>query len=139
MVSGITKYAVTVTDPNSIRYHLEKALTWRVMDDRDPFGSTFPRRPGGACVRQAWPDLIREKWKNKSPDTLKKVGEAIALFNAAQEPVILMGNGVRLWRSRGICASRIFWDSGADHLKAMDLCRKTILLHRPSRRGAARR
>jgi acetolactate synthase-1/2/3 large subunit len=26
MVKGITKYAVTITDPNTIRYHLEKAL-----------------------------------------------------------------------------------------------------------------
>lgn len=26
MVKGITKYAVTIADPNTIRYHLEKAL-----------------------------------------------------------------------------------------------------------------
>jgi len=42
IIKPITKYAVTIDDPQSIRYHLEKAVHWLSLEDRARFGSTFP-------------------------------------------------------------------------------------------------
>ena len=42
MVHGITKYAVTVTNPQSIRYHLEKAWHLSQMGSRAHVGWIFP-------------------------------------------------------------------------------------------------
>ncbi len=42
MVKGITKYAVTVTDPQSIRYHLERAIFWPPPVSPGHAGWIFP-------------------------------------------------------------------------------------------------
>ncbi len=41
MVKSITKYAVTVTEPTEIRYHLEKALYLAKTEDRGLYGLIF--------------------------------------------------------------------------------------------------
>ena len=38
MVKSSTKYAVTVKDPNLIKYHLEKAYFYQLMEDQDQYG-----------------------------------------------------------------------------------------------------
>jgi len=42
MVKSITKYAAIVTDPQTIRYHLEKAVYLAKNADQDQFGLIFP-------------------------------------------------------------------------------------------------
>jgi acetolactate synthase-1/2/3 large subunit len=99
MVSPITKYAVTVTDPNSIRYHLEKALFL-----------ARSRRPGPVWIDvpldvQAV-QIDAERLAGLRPGELdspvdsgllrQQVAKAIELFNQSERPCILVGNGVRL-------------------------------------------
>jgi acetolactate synthase-1/2/3 large subunit len=99
MVTPITKYAVTVLDPNSIRYHLEKALylarhgrpgpVWIDIPLDVQAAQIDPARlaglpPGELCAPADEQQLKRQ------------VAEAIQLFNRAERPCILVGNGVRL-------------------------------------------
>jgi acetolactate synthase-1/2/3 large subunit len=98
MVKGITKYAVTVTDPQEIRFHLEKAWylakagrpgpVWldipidvqsSQIDENSLEGFTPPLTDPSEAIR------LREEVRA----TLEKL-------KAAQRPVILAGTGVRL-------------------------------------------
>jgi acetolactate synthase-1/2/3 large subunit len=98
MVRGITKYAVTVNDPQEIRYHLEKA--WHLARSGRP----------GPC----WLDIpIDVQSSQVDIDTLKgftpsvgsgrtqeelhqEVASALEMLKNAKRPVILAGTGVRL-------------------------------------------
>jgi acetolactate synthase-1/2/3 large subunit len=97
VVRPITKYALTVTEPNSIRYHMERALQEAVT-----------RRPGPVWVDipldvQACPvdpdqlhkfDAAPVQWDVKL--AAERVAEAI---QNAQRPLIFAGNGIRLARA----------------------------------------
>ncbi len=104
VVQSITKYAVTVTEPESIRYHLEKSI-WLAQNGRPgPSWIDIPLDVQAAEVQpnqmsgfkpeaeNLVPQLDREKLKAKVAETLK-------LLTRAERPVILVGNGVRLSRA----------------------------------------
>jgi acetolactate synthase I/II/III large subunit len=99
IVKPLTKYAVTVLEPESIRYHLEKAAhiarsgrpgpVWidipldvqaAPIDERALAGFT----PEPAAEVNALPGLIRE---------------TIDALNRSERPLLLIGNGVRLARA----------------------------------------
>jgi len=98
MVHGITKYAVTVTDPKTIRYHLEKA--WHLAQSGRP----------GPC----WLDIPIDVQSSQIDETTldgyasdsqpmigsaqlrASVTETLSRLRSAQRPVILAGTGVRL-------------------------------------------
>lgn len=104
VVQSITKYAVTVTEPESIRYHLEKSI-WLAQNGRPgPSWIDIPLDVQAAEVQPNQmsgfepeaegfvPQLNRVKLKAKVAETLK-------LLSQAARPVILVGNGVRLSRA----------------------------------------
>ena len=98
MVNGITKYSVTVTEPKTIRYHLEKA--WHLSQSGRP----------GPC----WLDIPIDVQSSQVVDTELKsytsssdsepfypnltvcVSETISRLKQAQRPVILAGSGIRI-------------------------------------------
>ena len=97
IVRPITKYAVTIDEPDSIRYHLEKAL-YLAKDGRPgPVWLDIPLDVQSAMVDE-------KKLEGFSPEELpkdneilrKKIATVIELINQAKRPVILAGNGVRL-------------------------------------------
>lgn len=101
IVSSITKYAVTVTEPDTIRYHLEKAL-WLAKDGRPgPVWIDIPLDVQAAVIDENklagfTPD-IRDGGNSADAGSLReKVRKIIDLLNAAKRPVILAGNGIRL-------------------------------------------
>ncbi len=102
LVRPITKYAVTVTEPQAIRYHLEKAIYWPGMGGPARYGSIFRSMCSQPkLTRPLSPPLQPGKSHPvetpKPPDLLpRQVGEMIRLLNQAERPVILVGNGVRL-------------------------------------------
>jgi acetolactate synthase I/II/III large subunit len=99
VVSPLTKYAVTVTDPQSIRYHLEKAL-YLARNGRP--GPVWIDVPLDVQAAQIEPNSLlgfdpNEVIQPQSANLLaRQVSDAIQLFNQAERPVILVGNGVRL-------------------------------------------
>ncbi len=99
MVAGITKYAVTVTDPETIRYHLEKAVYLAKHGRPGPVWIDIP------LDIQALPiDPERQRGYEGDetflPFDIKQFEEqvdcVVRCFNQAERPVILAGNGIRL-------------------------------------------
>ena len=100
IVSGITKYAVTVTEPETIRYHLEKAVYLARHGRPGPVWVDVPLDVQAAMIDETTLrafDPSEVVIRTDSPDTInKKVEQTIAFLNRAERPVILAGNGVRL-------------------------------------------
>lgn len=105
MASPVTKYAVTITDPLEIRFHLEKAAHLARCGRPGPVWIDIPIDVQGAMIdetslRGFEPD-VRTAAGVASPDALATaVRRTIALLNAADRPVLLIGNGVRLGHAR---------------------------------------
>ena len=105
MVASTTKYAVTVMEPSDIRYHLEKAVHLARTGRPGPVWLDLPLDVQGASIDEASlrgfdpsegviPGLA-------SPDEIASaVRHSIELLNAAERPVVLVGNGVRLGGAR---------------------------------------
>jgi acetolactate synthase-1/2/3 large subunit len=105
MAAPITKYAVTVTEPNDIRYHLEKAAHLARTGRPGPVWVDIPIDVQGAMIDE--PALrgfhvdVRERADLASPAGLEAaVRRTIEWLNAAERPVLLIGNGVRLGHAR---------------------------------------
>jgi acetolactate synthase I/II/III large subunit len=99
IVSPITKYAATVMEPSSIRYHLEKAVHLARHGRPGPVWVDIPLDVQAAVidVNTLQPFDPTEITRDKKDDALAgKVCSAIELFKKAQRPVILAGNGIRL-------------------------------------------
>jgi acetolactate synthase-1/2/3 large subunit len=104
IVESITKYAVTVTDPASIKYHLEKALFLARKGRPGPVWVDIPLDVQAAKINETELNGFEpaEIGNPLDQDLLKRqVSEAIKLLNQAERPIILVGNGVRLAKGIG--------------------------------------
>ena len=102
IVKPITKYAVTVTDPSTIRYHLEKAV-WLARSGR----------PGPVWIDipldvQAYPidpetlagfDPAELTDRAPSPQLAHQVDAIVEALNRSKRPLLFAGNGIRLARA----------------------------------------
>lgn len=103
LVAPITKYAVTVTDPKTIRYHLEKAVHLARMGRPGPVWIDVPLDVQAAPIDEAAlsgfvPGLDQPPLFDESK-MREQVGQVIELFNQAERPLILAGSGIRLARA----------------------------------------
>ncbi|MEI6499639.1 MAG: thiamine pyrophosphate-binding protein [Armatimonadota bacterium] len=97
MVSCITKYAVTVMEPGDIRYHLERAWHEATTGRMGPVWLDIPLDVQGALVDEdALGGYEPDSGSLASADVRPPVTRVIDLLNAAERPLILAGNGVRL-------------------------------------------
>jgi acetolactate synthase-1/2/3 large subunit len=99
LVKSITKYAVTVTDPQTIRYHLEKALYLARHGRPGPVWVDIPLDVQAAEIDEtSLPGFgAAEIWgSDDAADLDRAVERALDLLMAARRPVLLAGNGVRL-------------------------------------------
>jgi len=99
IVYSITKYAVTVTEPGTIRYHLEKAVYLAKHGRPGPVWLDIPLDVQAAEIDETALDgfdVEEEERPARSGLLQQQVAEAIRLLNQAERPVILVGNGVRL-------------------------------------------
>jgi acetolactate synthase-1/2/3 large subunit len=98
MVQGITKYAVLVDDPSTIRYHLERAYHLAQSGRPGPCWLDIPVDVQGANIdpetlkpydpAEDRPDWMESGWERLCPEIISR------LKNAAR-PVILAGTGIR--------------------------------------------
>jgi acetolactate synthase-1/2/3 large subunit len=99
MVAGITKYATTVIEPESIRYHLERAIFLAQHGRPGPCWLDIPVDVQAAMVD---PETMcaydpAEDTPAIATDALRaQVKEVAARLLAAERPVFLGGTGVRL-------------------------------------------
>jgi acetolactate synthase I/II/III large subunit len=105
LAKGITKYAVLITEPHSIRYHLEKALYLATTGRPGPCWLDIPidvqasqidpdRLPGYDPAEDA-PAYPLDELPALCRDILDRL-------RAAQRPVFMVGKGVRLARALDI-------------------------------------
>jgi acetolactate synthase-1/2/3 large subunit len=106
IVKPLTKYAVTVLDPLSIRFHLEKAVYLAQTGRPGPVWIDIPLDVQAAPIDAS--DLpafeAHHPCAAPQPDTqaaaplglAAQVRETIDALNRAERPLILIGNGVRL-------------------------------------------
>lgn len=99
IVNSITKYAVTVEDPQSIWYHLEKAAHLALANRRGPVWIDIPLDVQAAEID---PSSLRPFDGTQSlrsirrEDLTAKVSQAIEMLRASQRPILLAGNGIRM-------------------------------------------
>jgi acetolactate synthase-1/2/3 large subunit len=99
MVGPITKYAVTVMDPATIGYHLQKARHLATHGRKGPVWIDIPLDVQGSIIDEKSlpaysPDTPADEL---TPDELRlRAAAAARLIAAAKRPVLLAGNGIRL-------------------------------------------
>ena len=100
VVKPLTKYAVLVTEPESIRYHLEKAV-WLAQNGRP--GPVLLDIPMNIQRAHIDPEALPGFWGSDEqaalddipPIDLEAVKNVATLVKEANRPVILAGGGVR--------------------------------------------
>jgi acetolactate synthase-1/2/3 large subunit len=103
IVKPITKYAVTVLEPNDIRYHMEKAHYLALNGRPGPVWIDIPldvqATPIGdpSTLRGFDPAEFEESCAGKSLN--EEVSRFIEHLNASKRPLIFAGNGIRLARA----------------------------------------
>jgi len=96
MVSCITKYAVTVLEPTEIRYHLEKAWYEATHGRMGPVWLDIPLDVQAALIDETKLKGFSSEEQGTPVRLVAAVTEVISLLNAAERPLILAGNGVKL-------------------------------------------
>jgi acetolactate synthase-1/2/3 large subunit len=99
LVRPVTKYCVMVTDPQSIRYHLEKALYLATHGRPGPVWLDIPLNVQAAQIdvesMQGFdPAELDEPWTKT--DLAASSAAILARLQQAERPVVFAGGGVRL-------------------------------------------
>ena len=105
MATPITKYAVTVLDPNDIRFHMERAVHLARTGRPGPVWVDIPLDVQGAMIdesalRPFTPASLTPSEVLPPHELAAAVSRTITLLNAAERPVLFIGNGVRLANAR---------------------------------------
>ena len=103
LVASITKYAVTVLEPEKIKYHLQKALYLATTGRKGPVWIDIPLDVQGSMIEEK--KLTSFHIPSQEPnfgETRQKADRSLQLLSQAKRPVILVGNGVRLSDSQEV-------------------------------------
>jgi acetolactate synthase-1/2/3 large subunit len=98
LVAPITKYAVTITDPQAIRYHLEKAVHLACTGRPGPVWIDIPIDvQASPVIEESLVGFDVPKTDTGAANDLpRQVNEVIRRLNQAERPLVLVGNGIRL-------------------------------------------
>lgn len=99
LVRPVTKYCVMVTDPESIRYHLEKAFYLATSGRPGPVWLDIPLNVQASKIdpeklKGFDPAELDEPWKETNLESASK--EILERIANAKRPVVFAGGGVRL-------------------------------------------
>ncbi|HIC44412.1 MAG TPA: thiamine pyrophosphate-binding protein, partial [Sulfurimonas sp.] len=98
MIKPVTKYAVMVTEPNTIKYHLQKAIHLATTGRPGPVWVDIPANIQNGKINED--ELIdfnpNEIPVKTDPKFAVKVNEVATLLKKAKRPLLLAGHGVRL-------------------------------------------
>ena len=97
LVKPITKYAVTVMDPDQIKFHLDKAVYLAKAGRPGPVWIDIPIDVQGSPIDEKRLKVFnRPKRIVKGNELNGKIKRLIKLINKSKRTVILAGNGIRL-------------------------------------------
>jgi len=108
IVQSITKYAITILDPRTIRFHLDRAIHLATTGRPGPVWIDIPLDVQAARID---PDELPGfepgvPCGTASADEAAKLSAAVArtleLLQRSERPVLLGGNGIRLAGARGV-------------------------------------
>ena len=106
LVGSITKYARTITNPASIKYHLEKALYLAKNGRPGPVWLDIPLDVQGSIIDETALDgFDPAEIKDKKPDksVIKNAARKIIGFlNKSERPVIIAGDGIKISNSKNL-------------------------------------
>ncbi|NBQ47941.1 MAG: thiamine pyrophosphate-binding protein, partial [Sphingobacteriia bacterium] len=99
LVRPVTKYCVMVTDPQTIRYHLEKAMYLATSGRPGPCWLDIPLNVQGAQIDPETlpgfdPSELDEPWKRTDITAFSTA--ILERIQKAKRPVVFAGGGVRL-------------------------------------------
>lgn len=95
MVKPITKYAVQITEPEEIRYHMEKAYTEATTGRPGPVWLSIPLDVQAAMIDEILlPEYEPDKYQQSVEDDIIK--KTVKLLKQSEKPLILAGNGIKL-------------------------------------------
>jgi acetolactate synthase-1/2/3 large subunit len=96
MVKGVTKYSVLITDPNTIKYHLEKAIYLALNGRMGPCWIDIPIDLQAIQINEE--ELVGfdplEIEKTKNDEILSNIEELFALIKKSKRPVFYLGSGI---------------------------------------------
>lgn len=102
IVKPVTKYAALVTEPENIRYHLDRAVYEATTGRKGPVWLDIPLDVQAIQIEEdklaGWqPEQADKEILKKEEELLEQqVLKVIDCLNQAERPVILAGNGIRL-------------------------------------------
>jgi acetolactate synthase-1/2/3 large subunit len=102
IVRPITKYAVTVLDPQTIRYHMEKAVYIATSGRPGPVWIDLPLDVQASPIEPETLTGFDPLELLEAPDQEKleaQVADVIEAINRAERPLLFAGNGIRLARA----------------------------------------
>lgn len=105
IVAPITKYAVTVLEPNDIRYHLEKAVYLALNGRPGPVWIDIPLDVQASPIDETTlrsfdpAEFAEDVRMHGTANVQAEVERAIEALNASERPLLFAGNGIRLARA----------------------------------------
>ncbi|MGL4563594.1 MAG: thiamine pyrophosphate-binding protein [Brevinema sp.] len=93
VVKPLTKYAIIVTDPLSIKYHLDKAIYEATHGRKGPVWLDIPVDVQGALIDET---QLKEFTIPKDPTYNCQIDHVIQKLQQAKRPLIIAGQGIRL-------------------------------------------
>ena len=99
MVAHMTKYAVMVTNPNMVKYHIDKALFLARHGRPGPVWLDVPLDiQGGYIDTEEFIEFQPEELTETLPPAVtdETIGQVIEKLKSAKRPVINAGNGIRI-------------------------------------------
>ena len=99
LVKSITKYAVTITEPDTIKYHLGKAAYFAKNGRPGPVWIDIPLDVQAIQIDETNLNSFDPEELHLVKDNLylvQQVSKCIELLNSSERPALLVGNGVRL-------------------------------------------
>ena len=95
MVKGITKYAITVRDPETIKYHVQKAIYLATSGRKGPVWLDIPLDVQGADVDPSAINGFIPPSPIHLDENSLRTADVIELLQHSERPVLLLGNGLR--------------------------------------------
>lgn len=93
VIKPLTKYAKMVTEPNTIKYHLDRAIHEALTERKAPVWLDIPMDIQAAVIEE---NDLKEFIPPEKNNYDLKINEVLSCLKRAKRPLIIVGHGIRL-------------------------------------------